>query len=75
MHVFLPCKLPLPFDERGGNTSPLAGSESTTALISLGALDSETPRLVFEAWLVAPSALCGGVELLFDFLIICHGSC
>ena len=63
----------MPFEQEGVGGFTLAGSESTTALISLGALDKEAPRLVVETWPFAPLADGAGVELVAGSFIVGHG--
>lgn len=71
-HVLLG-KASMPFEQENVGGFTLAGSESTTALISLGALDKEAPRLVVETWPFAPLADSAGVELIACSFIVGHG--
>ncbi len=71
-HVLLG-KASMPFEQENVGGFTLAGSESTTALISLGALDKEAPRLVVETWPFAPLADGAGVELIACSFIVGHG--
>ena len=70
-HVLLG-KASMPFEQENVGGFTLAGSESTTALISLGALDKEAPRLVVETWPFAPLADSAGVELIACSFIVGH---
>ena len=62
----------MPFDKEGVGGFTLAGSKSTTALISLGALDKEAARIVVETWPFAPLADGAGIKLVACSLIFGH---
>lgn len=62
----------MPFEQEGVGGFAFAGSESTTTLVTFGALDKEAPRLVVETWSFAPLADSAGVELVASSFIFGH---
>ena len=62
-----------PTDEESGNGAAVSIGKSATTLITFGALDIQTTRLVFESRLLSVPASCGGVEKVSDLLIGGHG--
>ena len=62
----------MPFEQEGVGGLTFAGSESTTTLVTFGALDKEASRLVVETWPFAPLADGAGVELIASSFIFGH---
>jgi hypothetical protein len=61
-----------PADEESGNRAAVAIGKSALTLITFGAFDKITSRLVIELGLLSMSADCGGVEKVSDGFIGGH---